>query len=535
MWKSIFLNVPRSSRDSNASSKNIIVYSIIGIIAVIAVSVFVFTRPSPAHNNNQEEAIKKFQEQFCGPDARPNSNGYITEFVLSLDCEMPVGIAVDGGQVWYVSAKRGLLGNYNSDENKFSAYNIPKWPSREQPFTAIPSWSMSWTVKLDGNDNVWFTDENDAIWRFNKTSKSFDVFNVTASYPSAMDFDTDGNIYFIGLNSESLYFGNVSMMKGGTSEGIREIRLPLDGFSDIDLSQVDSGMLIVDNKRKDVWVSLLAFERKGQIFQYDIDTNEIVRTVNLPADLSSPVGAALDKSGNLWVADHGTSTFFKYDPTLDSITKFVTSLASPKIYGGAAPVNAYTLPYWVESGPDGKLWFNEHTGNKIARFDPEELTLTEYWIPSQNMNWALCREGSATCGLANAMQFAVAQDQVWFSEWTENKIAKLDAAKQIPFTIYAPGEITVARGDSTQISVTVNASGKFNGNMMAAGTFTPTGSLGNSLGIFSEESISISGGSKEVSYTFTPDENLAVGQYVIMAGAGNDDVSMLKAIKVNIV
>ncbi|HLG36560.1 MAG TPA: hypothetical protein VI338_00360, partial [Nitrososphaera sp.] len=274
--------MPRSLRDSNSSSKKIIVYAVIGIIAVASVTVFVFARQPLADTNNEEEALQKFQNLFCGPDARPNSNAYITEFVLSFECEMPVGMAVEGGQVWYVSAKRGLLGNYNSEENKFSTYNIPEWPSREQPFTAIPSWSMSWTVKIDDNGNVWFTDQNDAIWRFNKTSKSFDMFKVPASYPSAMDFDAEGNIYFIGISSESLYFGDVSKMKGGTSEGIIEIPLPLDGFSGINLRQVDSGALVVDNTRNDVWVSLLAFERKGQIFQYDIDTSKVVRIVNLP-------------------------------------------------------------------------------------------------------------------------------------------------------------------------------------------------------------------------------------------------------------
>jgi uncharacterized membrane protein len=71
--------------------------------------------------------------------------------------------------------------------------------------------------------------------------------------------------------------------------------------------------------------------------------------------------------------------------------------------------------------------------------------------------------------------------------------------------------------------------------MMASGTFLPNGMLGNSSGIFSEESVSISGGSKQVSYTFTPAENLAAGQYIIMVGAGNDDVSLMKAVRVNIV
>ena len=528
--------VPRSSRGSNSSSsRKIIVYALIGIIAVAAVSVSVFARPAPVGTNNEEEALQRFQEQWCGPDASPNTSAFVTEFVLPSECEMPVGIADDSGRVWYVSAKRGLLGNYNVAENDFSEYTIPEWPTREQPFTAVPSWLMSWAVETDASGNVWFTDQNNAIWRFDPDTESFEKFPVPAKYPSVMDFDASGNIYFIGITSKSLYFGDMSMMRAGTSDGFTEIPLPLDGFSGINSNLITSGSMVVDNERNVVWVSLLAFQQKGQLFQYDTDASEVVNTVDLPDDLSSPVGAALDDSGNLWVADHGTSTFFKYDPAQDRITKFVTSVASPKIYGGTTPANAYTLPYWVEKGPDGSLWFNEHTGNKIARFDPEELALTEYWIPSQNRNWSLCPPDAQTCGFANAMQFTVGQDHVWFSEWTENKIARLDTTKQVPLAVSAPEEITVVGGDSVEISVTIDALGNFTGQMIAAGTFTPTGALGDSLGIFSEESVSISGGSKQVLYTFTAAENLAAGQYVIMVGAGNEDVSLMKAVRVNIV
>ncbi|HEU0049952.1 MAG TPA: hypothetical protein VFQ43_20350 [Nitrososphaera sp.] len=526
--------MPRSSRASSSSSKKIIAYALIGILAVAAVSISVFARPPP-RPNNEDAALQRFREVWCGQDPRANSNAYVSELVLPADCEMPLGIAVDEGHVWYVSAKRGLLGSYSPAENKFNEYKIPEWPSREQPFTKISSLQMSWTVKVDKGGNVWFTDENNAIWRFNKASESFDMFKVPASYPSAMDFDTNGNIYFIGISSKSLYFGDVSKMKNQTPEGITEIPLPLNGFSGIDSQVVSSGALVVDNERKEVWVSLLAFQQKGQIFRYDIDTGKVDRTVDLPADLSSPVGAALDNSGNLWVADHGTSIFFKYDPVKENITKFVTSVASPKIYGGKTPSNAYTLPYWITTGQDGSIWFNEHFGNKIARIDTEKLTLTEYWIPSQNKNWAACPAESATCGIANALQFAIGSNNLaWFSEQTENKIGKLDTAKQVPITVSTPDEITVAKGDSAEIKVTIDARGDFSGQMMAAGTFMPNGMLGNSTGIFSEQSVSMSGGSKQVSYTFTPAESLAAGQYVIMVGAGNSDVSVLKAVKVNI-
>lgn len=536
----------RSSRSrSGSSSKKIIVYAIIGIIAVAAVSVSVFTRPStPAdgginnNSNNDAEARERFEQMWCGPDAEANSNGYITEFVLPQECEMPVGIAVDGDQVWYVSAKQGLLGSYNISDRSFEQYNIPVWPSLDMPFTALSSWSSSWTVKPDANGNIWFTDEkNNALWRFNKASKSFEMFPVPAIYPSAMDFDANGNIYFIGINSKSLFFGNVGEMRNGTSEGITEIPLPMDGFAGIDPRIITAGMMVVDNERNDVWLSLLAFQRKGQLFQYDIDSNEIVRTVDLPADLSSPVGGAIDNSGNIWVGDHGTNIFFRYSPATDELTEFTTSVASPRIFGrDTTPPSAHTWPYWLQKAEDGSIWFNQHTGNKVARFDPETLTLTEYWIPTQNPNWAACPPDAPTCGIANVIQFTTGQDgQVWFSEWTENKIARLDAAKQIPFAISATNEITVARGDSAEIRVTINAPSEFSGRMIASSTFTPNGMLGNSTGIFSEESVSLSGGSKQISYTFTPAQDVAPGQYVIMIGAENDEVSQLKAVMVNIV
>jgi virginiamycin B lyase len=530
---------------TSASSKKIIVYAIIGVIAVAAVYTTMFSRgapetSAPTTNTQDEQAMEqRFEQQFCGTDTSPNSNVYITEVSLPTECEMPVGIAIDDSKVWYVSTKPGLLGEYDSAAGTFSEYEIPLWPTRSLPFTAVPSWSMSWTVKLDGaNGNVWFTDQNNTIWRFNQATEAFDMFSVPAKYPSMMDFDSNGNLYFIGINSQALFFGNVSKMENATSEGFREISLPLEGFAGIDLDLVTAGGLVVDKERNDVWVSLLAFQqKKGQLFQYDIESDRVIRIVDLPPDLGSPVGMELDNYGNVWVADHGTSTFFRYDPSVDNITRFVTSIASSKIYGGSTPPNAYTLPYWIDKGNNGSLWFNEHTGNKIARFDPEELALIEYWVPSQNRAWTLCSPEATACGIANVMQFAVNDDnQLWFSEWTENKIAKLDGSKQVPISVSTPAEVAVSRGESTEIRVAVTASTDFSGEMMAAGTFTPNGALGNSTGIFSEGSVSLSSGdSKEVSYTFTAADELDPGQYMIMLGTGNEDFSYMKAVRVNII
>lgn len=529
------------------SSKRIIIYAIIGIAAIAAVYISISLRSGPDINNsspainpqNDEARAQLFEQQFCGTNASPNSNTYINEVTLPTACEMPVGMAIDGAKVWYVSTKRGILGSYDNTTGSFAQYEIPSWPTRSLPFTAVPSWLMSWTVKLDSSGgNVWFTDQNNTIWRFTQSTGDFEMFKVPAKYPSMMDFDSNGNLYIIGINSQSLFFGNVSSFQNGTSEGFREIALPLEGFSGISPNLITSGGLVVDNERNDVWVSLLAFQQKrGQLFQYDIESDRVVRIVNLPQDLGAPVGMELDDYGKVWVADHGTSKFFSYDPATDNVTRFVTSIASPKIYGGNTPPNAYTLPYWIDKGANGSLWFNEHTGNKIARFYPDELVLVEYWVPSQNRAWTLCAPEATTCGIANVLQFAVDQNsQLWFSEWTENKIAKLDASKPIPVTITAPTEVTVAKGESAEVRLTLDALSDFNGQMMAAGTFMPNGALGNSTGIFSEQAVSLqSGSTKEISFTFTAADELGQGQYMMMLGAGNDEVSYMRAVKVNII
>jgi hypothetical protein len=173
----------------------------------------------------------------------------------------------------------------------------------------------------------------------------------------------------------------------------------------------------------------------------------------------------------------------------------------------------------------------------MARFDPKDLVLVEYWIPTQNRAWTLCAPEATTCGIANAMQFAVDQNnnQLWFSEWTENKIARLDSSKPLPITVAGPAEVSVSNGETIEVRLTLDASSDFTGEMMAAGTFMPNGAFGNSTGIFSEQSVSVpSGTTKEISFTFTAANDLEQGQYTMMLGAGNDEVSYMKAVKVNI-
>jgi virginiamycin B lyase len=179
------------------------------------------------------------------------------------------------------------------------------------------------------------------------------------------------------------------------------------------------------------------------------------------------------------------------------------------------------------------------------------MILTEYWIPSQNRIWANCppskntnTNSSQTCGIANVLQFSIRNNkQVWFTEWSENKIGKLDTKDRMPFsvTISPQKELTLKRGEGREIKVKVtglssSSFSKSSIHMIASGTLTPTGDLGNSTGSFSQEGFSINAGgkSKQILFTFKPSLDLKPGQYVLMIGAENEAVTFLRAIKVNL-
>jgi virginiamycin B lyase len=549
----------KGSKSKPFQKKKMVVFIVLAIVAIVGIllvySSSISSGPSQQDGENVSElvseskadAVEKFNAQFCGLDSHPNSSYLVGEYPLPALCEMPLGIGVDSQNqgVWYVSTKNGTLGRYDMKTNTFGEeYKIPSWPAREAPTMS----SQVWDLDIDNKGNIWFTDEKlNALWRFSNDTRTFDIFAVPekpeafgTTYPVSMEIDKDGsNIYFVGIRSPSIWIGNISLMKNGTAEGIERIGIPLDSFTGIDPDLVSTGSVVLDEDNDRLFVSLLAFNTKGQILGYDLK-NKTFTPYELPDDITSPVGLALDLDDNLWVTDHGTSIFFKLDPVSGDITKFTTSTVSPRTLGQSTTIDAaYTLPYWIKTGENGTIWFNQHTGNKMSSFDPNNLTLIEYWIPSQNKLWGPCRDSVGQCGISNALQFDVDKnDEVWFSEWSENKIGRVLTDRVLPLTVSVlPHNFTLQRGgnEEVRINVTSNRNSTLTADMLAAGSFTPTGNLGNLSGLFSENSVRLEPGqTKQISFIVTPTEQLVAGNYTLMVGAETSDASVLRAIQVTI-
>lgn len=492
---------------------------------------------------SREEAIQKFQTQFCGLNSKPNNNSYVTEYVLPQKCEMPLGILVNNDSVWYISSKHGTLGKFDIQTKKFKELTIPFWSTRSNPIDM----SQSWDVEADPKGNIWFTDEKqNGIWKYEVGSGKFSFFLVPevpkdfgTIYPVSMTFDEKGNVYFAGIRSQSLWIGNITKLKNGTSDGISYVKLPIEGFKGIDPFLISTGSVQIDNKRNVLWVSMLAFGVKGEVFKYDISKGAIT-VYDLPPTLNSPVGIVLDENGNPWISDHGTSIFFMLNPSNGKITEFTTSPFSKRI----APempsnVRAYTLPYWIRIDSNNSFWFNEHIGNKIGKFDPKSGTLIEYWIPTQNPLWGMCQPPTkSACGIANALQFSIGKNnQLWFSEWTENKLGMLNTTNPVPFEVnVAQDKITVKKGETKEIPITISANKDVNVRTIASSTITATGGFGNATTSFSQDSFSMTAGEdKTVSFLITPSEDIQPGEYTMMLGVEDDQVSYLKSLSLRII
>lgn len=529
----------RKSKKSNNMRKIIV----IGVAAALLGSVLAVVYRGPGSTSQNTDEGKAF---LCGSGIA-NSNKHIQEFLIPSECSEPVGITVDkNGIVWFAESAARKVGKFDPATKQFKEFPLPDSKAQEKttPIASI------WDMKFDKDGNLWFPDVvANAIWKFSPTKESFEVFNIPTttefktSYPINFDFDKDGNIWFSEIYGKKIGFLDTSNAKHSTSEGIREFS------ASVDLETL--GPITFDNNGN-IWFTALTYPVSGKIMKFDPKSNDFA-TYNMPTGISSPVGMVADGDGNLWINDHGTSAFLKFNPITNSTVTYVTSLprsstslglyekcltqpnGSPVTCGGL-PVS---LPYWNIIDKDGKIWFNLHQSNSIAVFDPKTETLVEYFIPTQNPNWGSCEGYNEACGIANTLQFTLAPDgKVWFTEWSESKIGVLDPNLSLPIKLdIVNNDVKVSHGDNAKIELKVTANEKLSSDvdMRISGTVTPAGRLFNMTAQFSEQKLRFSEPSMQpVTLALVPHDGLKPGEYRITVSANYNEVTYSKIVRLTV-
>lgn len=343
----------------------------------------------------------------------------VSTFSISQSSAYPVGVTTDAsGHVWFAEDNLNSLGELFPSNSTIKTFPIP----------TNHHLAWIWYMFFDKNGVLWFSDEmQPLIWNFNPSTDTFSNFTAGKAFPMVLHYEQGKDrIWFTSLTTDQLGYFDIVGEKAAL-ERVVNITAPERGAGLSGITLDSAGNVFVSE----------TFE--GRIAELEAGTLSVVRTWSLPKG-SQPVGLALDQArGVLWFTNHATSFFGYVDLNSTSYREYSTSLL---FLGGSYAV---TLPYWVFLSQSGYVWFNEHVGNKIARFDPKNSQLTEFDIPT-NSSSPLMISLDDRLG------------QVWFTEFSGNALAMIEQNSSLGTSLTVSPSASTADPTATVTATSTPAS-----------------------------------------------------------------------------
>jgi virginiamycin B lyase len=417
---------------------------------------------------------------------QPSSSPPITEFPIPYANPGPNGIVSAPNHIfWFVEYNTGEIGEFNESSKTFNQFPIPETG-------AIPA-----SLALDGSGRIWFTDQN-------KNSPSVWVLNATASPATFHQYLTNSPtstpVFVLADNVT-----NYVWFTDTTANNIGKIH-PLTGqITKYPLPTSNSGPaeLAFQNGTSYLWVTE-SFANK--VARFDMASNTF-QEFTPPVSLVSPVGIAVDKSGNVWLSEHGGSSIAQLIPSNSTFRKYPTT--QPSTFKTTAPAT-------IALDERGRLWFVEHFGNRVGRLDPVSGIMDEFAIP--------------TSGLAYSLRNAVdANGNFWFTEYTANRIGMIPWNATSHMTINStlvPISANAGQTISSQLSLLSTATSAVTVGLNVTSTFTTDGQTSTTEVSLSNYSLVLNPDqAKTVTLRITPDSNLPSGLYTAGVVATNGNTS----------
>ena len=537
------------------NKKGIFVVIFFGGILLTSTVLFALPPPAPTMSEAEYEAemtktgtpMDNFPDDqratFCGvEDAK--SNSYITEYKIPTVCSQPLAIKVTpDGNVWFVETNAGRIAKFNPVSEKFTEFENELWPEQAR--------SMSWGMDYSPDGSLWYTDGRfNTIWKFSTINETYEPIsypvgsadselNIDDALPQKLEIDgsnifvndfTGGKITVFGLTQNIAEQKYVSILNP----------IP-DGFT---------GDFAVDSEDY-LWYTNWIPEKTGFLVKFDLEkyqmdaSSDVDETTTLenyidvfdfPIGLNTANGLTIDFDDNVWIVDTSSSFFFKFNPETEEFTKYVTTVPDITTFGNATGLikSPISRPYWIQTDNNGNIVFNEQTSNQIAIFDKHNESLIEYMIPSKNPNWADCGFSSkSNCGISQVFGFDVIEGKIWFTEWAENNIGVVDTRKPLPFSLEFDKEsLSLKKGQSEKITMSVTYK-DISDSVKIKSSHTASSTTNFSDIIITSSDI-IQGNTEDVIFTILANDLALSGDYKVLLGIANDDVTITQYIDVSI-
>ncbi len=478
--------------------------------------------------------------QFCGSsDAK--STDYVQEFSIPTLCTNPLAIVTDyDGNVWFAETNTGKLAKFDPNTETFYEYENLLWPSGAR--------SMMWGMDYAPDGSLWYTDEAyDSIWKFSTIDEKYERL----IYPSEGDslpqkLLIDGSQIIINdFTGNKLTFLDPS--QSGEEINYLSIPSPVDDSVTADFS-IDAN----DN----VWYTNWLFQQGGVLVKFDqnaylqsvansdekfLPLLDFIEIYQLPETLLTPNGIVVADDGTIWLADTTSSSFFSFDPMTENFVQYVTSDPQLSTYGNQTGVvkTPISRPYWIESDDQGRLVFNEQTGNNISIMNPISQSLVEYHVPSKNPGWADCDPGTGVlldnCGVAQIFDFTIDGEKIWFTEWAENNIGVVDTSVPLPFEIQLDSNsLIITPGNSEEFNFVVSSLSQKD-LLDVSLILSSTHNFLNLELVKDPKTFQLdSDAPRPISITINTSEDAIPGTYKVLLGAQLPDVAISKYVTVTI-
>jgi hypothetical protein len=215
--------------------------------------------------------------------------------------------------------------------------------------------------------------------------------------------------------------------------------------------------------------------------------------------VGSPVGLAVTDDGIVWVADHGGNWIVEFNSTSQQVTLYPTHFPPAQVYP-ISLINDLLVDH------EGRVWFVEHVGNSVGFLDPQAEEMVEFPIP--------------TGPISTALWLALAPDgDVWFTEWSTNKIGVVHASLPIPLAVSASEDhIRVPAGGQTSLTLELKPQAGYPGG----GTFVsswPSYNPGDMKVTFLDQNVSVSGTTGvQTQIEINASPHISAGSYVLGLG-----------------
>ena len=550
-------------------TKGILAFAFLGGILLTSTVMFALPPPDPTMTEEevamQEQGITKtgtlmdnFADNerltFCGTKPA-QSNTYVREFDIPTLCTQPLAIKVaPDGLVWFAETNSGNVGMFDPTSESFTEFENEDWPDGAR--------SMMWDMDYSSDGSVWYTDSTfDSIWRFDTTSGEYNRLEYPSS-KSLTNVNSESLPQRLKVSGSDIFVNDFT----GSKITILDIAQGIDGevvYTSIQspLPEGFTGDFKIDNDNN-LWYTNWIPDSTGALIKFDLPKytetiqnsvdddvylQEFVKFYNFPNDLNTANGLSTDSDGNVWIADTSSSYFFKFNILTEEFTKYITSDPSEPSYGNYTGVikSPVSRPYWISSN-DNNIIFNEQTSNRIGVFDIHTESLIEYSIPSRNPGWADCGSyvenedlfdyrisRSTDCGVAQVFGFDSVGNNIWFTEWAENKIGVVDTSKELPISISADTSIiSLKKGEKSTFNLIMTYKYPISQEQIEiiSSNTAPQQSFSYITTII--ERNDIQNNQEIIEVTIFADEKSLPGEYKLLLGGETDEVVVSKFIDV---